>query len=493
MFAENLEAVSSGGRVFDVCLVGSGPAGITLANELGGRGLSVLLLEAGGGQYDESSQAMFEGEVVGPLKFSLETSRLRYFGGSSNHWGGFCQPLDEVDFETKVPGLDTEWPIRRTDLDPYLARAAEIAELPAAQPETPFGADLRLTHMRYSPPVNFGIKFRPALERLPNVAVALDACVVDMQERGGEIVSLEVSQPDGNRHLVRARRFVLCAGGIENSRLLLWANHRNGGRIVRDARTLGRYWMEHPHFTIGEALLDDSAPFVYDRWSIAWAAPTAAAMRRLGMLNVGLRLTRRNREATRQIIADLACLAPELGRWALAKFRRRLVCGVMLRASWEQAPQPWNRVVLSKDRDRHGVPRAELHWRLSDFDRRTVLSAATLFAEEVLRRNYGRVRLDPWVLGNGTFPADDEVKGNHHMGGTRMSRDPAHGVVDADCRVHGLSNLYVAGSSVFPSAGASNPTFTILQLALRLADHLAERPPAAVARRDRPLAAGIGA
>jgi choline dehydrogenase-like flavoprotein len=127
------------------------------------------------------------------------------------------------------------------------------------------------------------------------------------------------------------------------------------------------------------------------------------------------------------------------------------------------------------------MPRPELHWRLSDFDRQTILGSATLFAEEVLRRNDGRVRLDPWVLGRGSFPADDEVKGNHHMGGTRMSRDTARGVVDADCRVHGLSNLYVGGSSVFPSGGAANPTLTIVQLALRLADHLAGRTPPPVA------------
>jgi choline dehydrogenase-like flavoprotein len=128
--------------------------------------------------------------------------------------------------------------------------------------------------------------------------------------------------------------------------------------------------------------------------------------------------------------------------------------------------------VLGADRDPHGMPRAELHWRLSDFDRRTILGSATLLAEEMVRQNFGRVRLDPWVLGTGSFPADDEVKGNHHMGGTRMSTQPGHGVVDADCKVHGLSNLYVAGSSVFPSGGAANPTLTIVQLALRLAEHL---------------------
>lgn len=460
-------------RTWDVCLVGSGPAGMTLATELAARGRSVLMLEAGPAHYDEASQREYEGEVVGPLKFPLDVGRLRYLGGSSNHWGGFCQPLDEIDFERKSPQVDTQWPIRRADLDPFLGRAERILELGPARADAPFGESLRLTTMRYSPPVNFAAKYRATLEASRDAVVVLNACVVDLNERAGAIEWLDVRDPANVSHRVRARRVVLCAGGIENSRLLLWANRRQGGRVVRDPRPLGRYWIEHPHFTIGEALLDEGAPFEYDAWNIAWVSPTAATLRQRGLLNAGLRITRKSRESSRQLIADLACVAPELGAWAMAKLKRRLFCGAMLRASWEQAPQPWNRVVLSADLDRYGVPRAELHWRLSDLDRRTVQGAAELLAEEIARRNLGRVRLDPWVLGRGGFPGDDEIKGNHHMGGTRMSSDPARGVVDSNCRVHGCRNLYVAGSSVFPSGGAANPTLTIVQLALRLADHLA--------------------
>jgi choline dehydrogenase-like flavoprotein len=472
MFAESIQQASLGTRVYDVCLIGAGPAGITLATELGARGMSVLLLEAGGTQYDEASQAMFQGEVVGPLKFPLDVGRLRYFGGAGNHWGGFCQPLEAIDFEQKVPGVDTAWPIRRKDIEPFLPRAEAILELPSVVAERPLGKHLRMTQMRYSPPVNFARKYRPALEKMTNVTVVTNACVVDLKERAGAIVSLDVRAPDNTRHTVQARRYVLCAGGIENSRLLLWANVQNGGRVVKDPRALGRYWFEHPHFTIGEALLEESAPFTFDAWNISWMNPTDAVLRERGLLNAGLRITKRDRESTRQLIADLSCTVPELGRWAMSKLRRRLFCGALMRASWEQSPQPWNRVVLGADRD----PRAELHWRLSDFDRRTILGSATLLAEEMVRQNFGRVRLDPWVLGNGSFPADDEIKGNHHMGGTRMSSDSARGVVDAQCKVHGLSNLYVGGSSVFPSGGAANPTLTIVQLALRLADHLAAVP-----------------
>ncbi len=446
MLADNLQQVSLSGRQFDVCIIGSGPAGMTIATELGARGRSVLLLEAGPAQYDEGSQAMFDAEVVSPFKLDLDANRLRYLGGASNHWGGFCQALEAVDFESKVASVDTEWPIRRSDLEPYLGRAERILELPPLEADRPFGDDLRVSSMRYSPPVNFGRKYRPTLERMSNVIAVLQACVVGMEEGAGEIVALEVCDPANARFAIRARRYVLCAGGVENSRLLLWANIGSKGRVVKEPRSLGRYWTEHPHFTIGEAILDESAPFKFDQWSIAWVNPNASMLRAKGVLNAGLRITRKNRESSRQLVAELACVAPELGRWAMAKLNRRLFCGAMLRASWEQAPQAYNRVVLGYKRDRYGMPQAELHWRLSDFDRRTIRSTAISFAEQMIRSQYGRVRLDPWVLGQGSFPADDEIKGNHHMGGTRMSADPLRGVVDADCRVHGLSNLYVSYS-----------------------------------------------
>jgi choline dehydrogenase-like flavoprotein len=472
MFAESIAQIARGGRLFDVCLVGSGPAGITLASELDARGLSVLLLEAGGAQVDPVSQEMFEAEVVGPLRFDPAVTRLRCFGGSSNHWGGFCRPLDAIDFEDKIPGIDSAWPIARSDLDPFLGRAETILELPPAQPDTAFGEQVRHTPMRYSPPVHFAVKYRPLLQRSSRTLVALDACVVGLQERGGHIHALQVCGPDGVQHAVRARQVVLCAGGIENSRLLLWANACNGGRVVPEPYALGRYWFEHPHFTLGEAWLGDDSAFEFDRWSIAWAAPMQHVLRDQGMLNVGLRLTRQHRESARALAVRLGCVAPALGRAAMSQLGRRLTCGVLLRASWEQAPQPWNRVVLSADRDRLGVPRAELHWRLGDLERTSARNAALMLATECARRGVGRVRLDDWVLARGAFPADDEIKGNHHMGGTRMSRNARRGVVDANCRVHGCANLFVAGSSVFPSGGASNPTLTIVQLALRLADHL---------------------
>jgi choline dehydrogenase-like flavoprotein len=477
MLSTSLSEVARGNRLWDACIIGSGPAGITMARSLSAKGWTVLLLEAGQAQVEPELQADQQGLVMSDLPLDTQGSRLRCLGGSSHHWGGFCKALDPVDFEPKVAGLPTDWPIRASDLAPWAREAESILEIGPAQAAQPYGEQLRLVHMRYSPPVQFGHKYRAWMERDRRAVVVLGACATDLNERAGAIRSVSATDTQGVRYELRARQVVLCSGGIENCRLLLWAHARSQGRIVPEPAALGRYWSEHPHFTLGEALLDERAPFAYDAWNMAWVMPQPDAMRDLGMLNIGLRLVRRDREGTQQIAHRLACSAPQLGQHLMRRVGRRLVCGVLLRAAWEQAPRPWNRIVLSHEQDRWGVPRPEIHWRLDDQDRHTARSGATLLGNELARRGHGRVRLDEWLLSDGAWPVDDETVGNHHMGGTRMSRDPRQGVVDPHSKVHGMSNLHVAGSSVFAGCGAANPTLTIVQLALRLADRLIRQRP----------------
>jgi choline dehydrogenase-like flavoprotein len=136
----------------------------------------------------------------------------------------------------------------------------------------------------------------------------------------------------------------------------------------------------------------------------------------------------------------------------------------------EQAPNPDSRVVLSRERDALDCPRVALCWRTSPLDKRTAHRAREIFGEELWRAGAGRLQSS--LEGEGK-PWPARLRGaRHHMGTTRMHSDPRRGVVDANCRVHGIANLYVAGSSVFPTSGAANPTLTIVALALRLAGHV---------------------
>jgi len=141
--------------------------------------------------------------------------------------------------------------------------------------------------------------------------------------------------------------------------------------------------------------------------------------------------------------------------------------------AWEQLPHAENRIVLDPaNRDAFGVPRLKLHWRLHDEVRATALQTMIQLGRDLVAANAGRIGVLPYLTDQLPFPPGDERGGRHHMGGTRMGIGPGDGVVDRDLRVFGTRNLYVAGSSVFRTGGYANPTLSIVQLSLRLADHL---------------------
>lgn len=456
-------------RVWDCCIAGSGPAGMSLALALAERGQSVLLLEGGEDYYSDESQAVYQGKVVGDQYFDLDVARLRFLGGTSGHWNGWCRALDEVDFLPKAAFPDAHWPIRKADLDPYLDPAMALLQIrePIVDDEIP-GSGLVRIRFGFSPPVRFGEDFYDTLETSDRIALCMNANLTGIATDGDQVTGFTVQDYEGNSVAVRAGRYVLACGGIENSRILLHAHAGSEGLLVKQDLTLGRYWMEHPHFTVGAAIFNQPATEGY------FLSLTPETMERLGILSAGLRIIPTAYSGTRKIIADMACVVPALGEWAYRQLDRQLVCGSRIHAAWEQEPLFENRVALSAtDTDRFGMPRVELHWRKSPRDLETIRKTVLHFGEYLARTDQGRLRVSPWVMGQGDYPVLDELAGYHHMGGTRMSDEPETGIVDHNCKVWGQRNLYVAGSSVFPSGGHANPTLSIVQLSLRLADHLA--------------------
>ncbi|MGH6922622.1 MAG: GMC oxidoreductase [Propylenella sp.] len=473
-----LIGVADVGRVasLDCCIIGTGPAGITCALTLAAAGLRVLLLEGGDFDWNDESQELYKGKVVGDPYHQLEAVRLRYFGGTSGHWSGWCRPLDDIDFRNKGSFGNTAWPIGKADLDPFLADASAMLELtPLTPDEGLLESSLKRIHFAYSPPVRFGEKYREAILSSSTIHLALGANVTSINSSGGTVGDVTVETFDGQKVKVIARRYVLATGGIENSRILLWSNVANGGQVVSNTSALGRFWMEHPHFTLGDAIVKrELAAVDPGSESTDFFSLVPEKQEGLDVLNCGLRLKYRDHAGTAGVIEDIACVAPRFGKWALEQLGKGLVCGPQLRAAWEQEPRAENEVTLSAtERDRFGVPLTELHWRKSKNDLRTVRVTALEFGNFLVKSDLGRLKIHDWVLGRGDYPMNDELAGAHHMGGTRMSDDPSRGVVDSNCRVHGQDNLYVAGSSVFPSTGHANPTLTIVQLSLRLGKHLA--------------------
>ncbi|MBS9404768.1 GMC family oxidoreductase [Halomonas sp. TRM85114] len=472
------ETLGEPGDEVDVCLIGGGAAGVAMAVKLARQGHRVLLCEGGDQTFSERSQALYEGEVQGNAYPALKDTRLRYLGGSTNHWGGISRPLDHYDFAAKPAAPDTAWPIAREALDPYYDEAAGILELQPISPDQEIaGASLKRIHFSRGNPVRVSQKYAAELSDSPTLRCCLAANLFGLETHRGTVTSAAFKSYQGVLRRVRARYFVLACGGIENSRLLLWCNRQTQGRLIPQPAALGRYWMEHPHATVGHALILNPAPLdLVDHFNI-FLSPTAEAIAERGILNCGLRLHRMSDVVTQQLIDELASVAPSLARrFNTLNSQKGGIYSLLLRAAWEQEPRRENRIELTREVDSLGMPRARLVWHQSALDVRTIRDSALLFGDYLRHHDIGRLQLADWLTTAPIHPpVEGELAGRHHMGGTRMSHSPDHGIVDSDCRVFAQDNLYIAGSSVFPSVGHANPTLTLVQLAIRLTAHLEGR------------------
>ena len=465
-----------------VVIVGSGPAALALADSLDRRGISALLLEAGSDEYTHEAQDILAGQTVGDPYFDLQTARLMQFGGSGNHWGGRSRGLDAHDFLPRDDIPHYGWPITKADLDPYSDAVETLLGIDRLD-EIDISPELYEIRFGFSVLLNFGEEFRPAFVRSETMHVALRSRVTHLEAAPGRRTRIVVRHSTGDDLIsLEPQIAVLATGGIENSRILLWSNEIAAEPVVEEPNALGRYWMEHTHATPGVARAEGyprNYSYPEPHADRTFLAPKAEVLRRHGVLNgtMVLRGTPFDDDegALERGLKELSCSLGEAHEpisevvgWP-ASCTRGVVVGA------ELAPVPENRVALSDtERDAHGVPRTVLHFRRTDLDRRTIKVLFELAGRYIVSNGFGIARAHPWTIKEVDHPERNPGFGYHHMGGTRMGTDPRTSVVDANLRVHGMSNLYVAGSSVFPTGGHANPTYPILQLSLRLADHIAD-------------------
>ena len=483
----------------DLAIIGGGPAGISLALALAGTKLDILLLESGGMNFDSQNQKMYAGSLGEQSYIALDAGRLRFLGGGTNHWGGWCRPMDEIDFEARSWIPHSGWPISRKALEPYYLRAQALveagpwiydqkgdAENASRGSVLPLGkGGLYTSWFQFSKmrgdvlPTQFGKRYEADLKRAANITPLLQANItaIRLSPDAKTVERLDVATLDshggaGKRFTVKPRFVVLAAGGMENARLLLASNdvmktgvgNHNGlvGRffadnpIPRDVATLVSFAGPLAPFYGSNQILDDGAIMR------ATFAPTPAFCRSAQVAG-SLSTIEQPVELNDTGKAAVITTALALGVDASNAKAYSLGCGM------ELLPDPDRRLTLTGEKDALGLPRLKLEMRIADEDfaryRRTLVE----MGRQLLASRTGMLRIDK-------KNRDDWMKtmdwGHHHVGTTRMHADPKQGVVNADSQVHGLGNLYVAGSSVFPTYGASNPTMNLLALTLRLADHL---------------------
>jgi choline dehydrogenase-like flavoprotein len=511
----------------DVCIVGAGAAGITLALELAGSSHRVVVLESGGLDYEIETQSLYQGRSIGLPYSSLDAPRLRFFGGTTNHWGGICRPFEDADFEAREGIPFTGWPIKKSDVDPFYPRAAGIVALPSQEWDLahwapgdelaplPLRSDRIITRAAQKVEQelrSFGERFEDELRSASNVTVYLHANATgfELDEAGGSVASVRAATLGGRSFSVTAKAFVLATGAVENARMLLVSNERRPAGLGNQNDLVGRFFLEHPRFLGGVIVPSSPHPNLgfYDDHRVdgmlvrGYLASSKDFQLAEGLLDLQIRLELGYGDApddAGDFARHVMTLAGDLDSWQeiaipgppvpipyLDVIREALdspedtyiylrgrieTIGVTTRI--EQAPNPDSRVVLVRERDPLGMQRVALDWRLSDVDRQNVLRTLELFGAEVGRAGIGRLRM--LLREDETGWPEDLGGGQHHMGTTRMSDDPKQGVVDRDCRVHGVGNLFVAGSSVFPTPGGATPTLTLVALAIRLADHLEGR------------------
>jgi choline dehydrogenase-like flavoprotein len=548
----------------EVCIVGAGPAGVSLARELAGQDFRVCLLETGGLEPNDDIQALAagEGETIGDRYYPEAIyMRHREFGGTAHRWqidignkvrGVRHVPLDAIDFEKRDGVPYSGWPFSKSHLDPFYERAQAVCQAgpytyeaedweDEKAPRLPFTGNRVTTKMfQFGPRDIFIHDYRHELNRASNVTIYIHTTAVELEtdETAKTVTRLRVACLQGSQFWVKAKLFILSMGGIENARLLLLSDKVQKTGLGNPKDLVGRFLMDHPMVRCGQLIPSSPRIFnstaLYDMRQVRGTSVigklslTDEVMRREQLLNVTAALfprdnlhrlnplrilfpngktydsravrsvqallkAARGRTIPKDVLQHVGNIITGLDDILYFESRKKSLFSTFSsiygfdQGGWsdlpnpekkfgvfevvhqtEQAPDPDNRVTLGTELDALGYRKVKIYWRWNDINIRSIKRAQEIFAEEIARAGLGRLKIER----DKDVPQVITLSTHHHMGTTRMHPDPKQGVVDENCQVHGVSNLFMASSSVFPTGGFANPTLTIVALAIRLADHV---------------------
>lgn len=513
----------------DICIIGAGAAGITIAERLGRQGYDVLLLEGGSLAIDDRMQQLFLGDSIG-APIAVEEGRYRVFGGTTTRWRGRCATLDPADFEQRDWIAGSGWPIGLAALAPHYEEAKDYCGFKEAwRPDQEIyerrigkafdGQDalVRPFVWRFAPKgramyQNWAVRFGPFLRKSKNVRVMVNANATRLipAPSNDHVVAVEGRSIRGDTVRVNARSIVMACGGIENARLALNFAESAPPLFGKVANNLGRYFMQHPKAVTAQILPGPGMELRLQRMLNLFLQPRGTqyevglalseeAQRSFKLVNCSghFRYTEGDETGWRHFKSlgvrggDLAAMKTHLNGvlsdfrpvarniWRRAFGRTSLLPSpeMTLVTDIEQVPDPESRIQLSAHRDGLGLRRACLDWRISSIEERTALHFTTFVDAAFRRLGLGRLKIDEELQNRGVLHEGILRESYHHIGATRMSETAEFGVVAPNSAVHGIDNLYITGASVMPTGGHANPTLTIVALALRLANHLAQSRP----------------
>ncbi len=498
----------------DICIVGAGAAGISMAIEWMNTPYKVILLEGGGFEYEDRVQELYSGKTTGQTYYPIKSSELHYFGGTTAHWGGMCSLFDPIVFQKRDWVALSGWPINQDDLIPYYKRAHVNMDIPEYefdvkewQKKDPSLVTMPLDESvvwnkiwRFSPPTRYGSKYKDTIVNASNIHLYTYANVVDIEanENVSSVNSVTVKNYAGKTHTVKASKFVFACAGIQNARILLAANKQAPKGLGNDNDLVGRYFMEHLEIKSAELWLKEKN---------ALKLYMSASPRVQGELAI-----MPQKQAEYKILNGIVSFTPldfakqtppyiktwtsgnplenqkqvnkaewKAGGNRITRFLDKFNSTKDLHQSFqmtirlEQEPNPLSRVTLLPEKDELGVPRAALNWAFTGLEKKSMIKIYEIIGQQVGAAGIGRVKLMEDLLDGKPDTVPGTTSGGwHHMGTTRMHEDPKVGVVDANCKIHGIDNAFMAGASCFPTGAGVNPTLTVVALSIKLSDYLKE-------------------
>ena len=494
----------------DLCIIGAGAAGITLARQFLNTKISVILLESGGHDYDKNAQSLAEGNISDSSSpyYDLGEARLRFFGGTTAIWGGRVAQLDAIDFKKRDWVAHSGWPFGKEELSEHYKKAQDVLQLPHIENNSlpSFKSDIddniiSSAFWQFDEVFDrFTLPKCNDLKSASNIKIMLNATAIKLCDAGSCIDNVEIANLFGGKGSIKAKHYVLATGGLEVPRILLSSTSENSPNgIGNNYDQVGRYFMEHPHARSARINVDDPKKlfkhlprfmrFGGYRYGMLFR-PGDELQKKKGILNTGFTMAvRKHPDGKQAIYKDIYnTMRHELnptrsgrGVWRISRkissavqdhFGAALNVAKLKKKDYglytvmraEQAPNPDSRLVLSDKKDALGMSQINLNWKFSNIDKHSVSASMEAFGSELERVGLGSVETQPWLSDDNIdwevdpLVSNHAIGGYHHMGTTRMSDDIKKGVVDKDCRIHGCNNLYVAGSSVFPTGGWANPT-----------------------------------